>query len=954
MKKLLLLACGAALCGLLSYCAPVFAQNTICTYQGLVSNNGSNFTGIGQFKFALVTSTNSNHQAAATANLSGQFVTSYNVTYGGSGYGTAPVVTITGGGGSNATATATISGGAVTAINPTSAGSGYTSAPTVTIAPPPPNIDYTTYWSNDGTSVNGSEPAAAVSQPVTNGLFTLGLGDASLPNMQSIAVSIFNQPNLQLQIWFGVGGGSFAALTPPQNLTPTPYADSLLGSLSAGQLSGTIAATLLPGSVLTNGAANVTLNGTFAGNGAGVTNISLSSVGPAGTFGQISPYFSAGITLNVGSAPYSVVAADVNGDGKLDLISANEGANTLTVLTNNGNGVFVFSATLSVGSGPLSVVAADVNGDGKPDLITANYAASTLTVLTNNGSGGFGSNATLALSAGSFPYYVVAADINGDGKPDLIASDTFGIGLTVFTNNGSGIFGSNATLIVGSEPNQVAVADVNGDGKPDLICANFNSSTLTVLTNNGSGVFGSNATISVSGGPVSVVATNINGGGKPDLICANSAGNTLTVFTNNGSGVFGSNATISVGNHPQSVVAADLHGDGKPDLICANTGDNTLTVLTNNGSGVFGFNATINVGAGPWQVVAADLNGDGTPDLITANSYATTLTAVLSYRQALSINTAVVLTNLADVFSGDGSGLMNLNASQLTTGTVPLAQLPSAVVTNRESGVTLNGTFTGNGTLNGTFSGNGSGLSPLNANVALLNTSQTFSGDDVFAGGFAVNTGDGILVFEAEASAVPAIVASSGSVPGHMRFRNALEIWPNLAGTAGGYLDVRNTTGAINIILDGASGNITNTGNVYAHGVQLTSDRNAKENFAPLDSQTVLEKVVAIPMTEWNYKGDSADTRHIGPMAQDFYAAFGLNGRDDQHISVVDEQGVALAAIQGLNKKLETDAKAKDAQIRALEERNDALGRQLEQLEATVNALAGKQPKSNHEPRQRK
>ena len=94
-------------------------------------------------------------------------------------------------------------------------------------------------------------------------------------------------------------------------------------------------------------------------------------------------------------------------------------------------------------------------------------------------------------------------------------------------------------------------------------------------------------------------------------------------------------------------------------------------------------------------------------------------------------------------------------------------------------------------------------------------------------------------------------------------------------------------------------------GTVKSQRRGLTSDRNAKENFTPLDGETVLAKVISLPMTEWNYKDEAADKKHIGPMAQDFHAAFGLDGADDKHISVVDEGGVALAAIQGLNQKLD-------------------------------------------------
>src|SRR5580692_2966317 len=145
----------AMLSGLNSQISTVFAQNTTFTYQGRVLDNGTNFTGTGQFQFALVTSTNTSSQAIYTASLSGPFVIGYNLVSGGGGYVSAPTVTITGGGGSGATATANLTGGAVTSLTPGSAGSGYTSPPTVTIAPPPPNITYTTYWSNDGTSVNG-------------------------------------------------------------------------------------------------------------------------------------------------------------------------------------------------------------------------------------------------------------------------------------------------------------------------------------------------------------------------------------------------------------------------------------------------------------------------------------------------------------------------------------------------------------------------------------------------------------------------------------------------------------------------------------------------------------------------------------------------------------------------------------------------------------------------------
>ena len=195
---------------------------------------------------------------------------------------------------------------------------------------------------------------------------------------------------------------------------------------------------------------------------------------------------------------------------------------------------FVISSSPSVGGYPDSVVAADVNGDGKLDLISANYAG-TLTVLTNNGAGGFILSSNYRL-AGSLISSVTTADVNGDNKLDLtcVNNDVSDSSLIVLTNNGSGGFVFSATYHVGGAPNSVVAADVNGDGKIDLISANTAANTLTVLTNNGSGGFALSSSPTVGVSPQCVVAADVNGDGKIDLISANYGGNTLTVLTNNG------------------------------------------------------------------------------------------------------------------------------------------------------------------------------------------------------------------------------------------------------------------------------------------------------------------------------------------------------------------------------------------------------------------------------------
>ena len=128
---------------------------------------------------------------------------------------------------------------------------------------------------------------------------------------------------------------------------------------------------------------------------------------------------------------------------------------------------------------------------------------------------------------------------------------------------------------------------------------------------------------------------------------------------------------------------------------------------------------------------------------------------------------------------------------------------------------------------------------------------------------------------------------------------------------------------------------VTVLGDVYGHSFNSTSDRNAKENFSSVSPAEILDKVASLPVSQWNFKGEQKEVQHIGPMAQDFHAAFGLDGTEDKRISLTDEGGVALAAIQGLNQKLDE----KDAEINTLKQQNDSLAERLNALESTVKQL---------------
>jgi hypothetical protein len=190
----------------------------------------------------------------------------------------------------------------------------------------------------------------------------------------------------------------------------------------------------------------------------------------------------------------------VNGDGKPDLIAANEGDASVSVLLNNtapGSATASFAAqqTFATGTYPFSVVAADVNGDGIPDLIVANGDFSgTVSVLLDTTAPGattvnLAAQQTFVVGAG--PVSVVAADVNGDGLPDLALANYNGNSVSVLLNGttpgaATANFAAQPAFATGANPQAVAAADVNGDGKPDLIAANWNSgtgNTVSVLLN---------------------------------------------------------------------------------------------------------------------------------------------------------------------------------------------------------------------------------------------------------------------------------------------------------------------------------------------------------------------------------------------------------------------------------------------------------------------------------------
>ena len=444
--------------------------------------------------------------------------------------------------------------------------------------------------------------------------------------------------------------------------------------------------------------------------------LSATGVGPTATF-----VAQAGVP--VGSLPQSVTTADVNGDGKPDVITANSGSSSISVRLNTtapGAATTSFAAlhNFSVGTKPMSVTAADVNGDGKPDLIVANYDSDTVSLLINTTAPGAATPsfaAQQAFTVGTAPISAATADVNGDGKPDLIVAnyddDTVSVLInTTAPGSTAASFAAQHKFPVEHNPNSVTAADVNGDGKPDLIVANSSNNSLSILLNTttpGSSTpsFRFQQNVYPFNFPVSVTTADLNGDGKPDLIATGIYTNQAAVFLNTtapGSAVisFSAPQKLNVGSNPRFVTTADLNGDGKPDLVIVNTNSNSLSLFENTtapGAATPSFAAqqTLSVGSGPLSATTADLNGDGKPDLIAANSNWSNLSVLLNTtpapttgapsfatQQTFATGSGPYSTTTADV-NGDGkSDLITANfystsVSVLLNATAPGATIPS-------------------------------------------------------------------------------------------------------------------------------------------------------------------------------------------------------------------------------------------------------------------------------------
>jgi len=379
--------------------------------------------------------------------------------------------------------------------------------------------------------------------------------------------------------------------------------------------------------------------------------------------------FGSAFDFAVGPRPFTLLAADFNRDGKLDLaaLDAFNSANKIWVLQGRGDGTFQPAVSSPSATSEGFLAYADLNHDGKLDLIIADQPASAMEVLFGNGEGTFQAGKEYLLSAhptsigvvplqdgntslftadnissnlflffvtgdgavhspelqtiGSSTSAIATADLNGDGQPDLVITDPSAGKIYVKLSTGKGQFASPVSYAAGS-PSPLAIADLNGDGKPDVIAGDFTG--LKVLLGKGDGTLATVNTFPFLGSLSSVAVADFNLDGKPDVAATSAAaGGSVALFLGDGRGAFQPPRALPLPN-AQAAVSGDFNSDGKPDLIVTNgpvdfNTPGNLQVLLGNGDGTFQSSPNIAL-PGPLfstALAVGDVNGDGRLDVVT-------------------------------------------------------------------------------------------------------------------------------------------------------------------------------------------------------------------------------------------------------------------------------------------------------------------------------------------------
>ncbi|WP_180541461.1 FG-GAP-like repeat-containing protein [Nevskia soli] len=422
---------------------------------------------------------------------------------------------------------------------------------------------------------------------------------------------------------FGAPVALTATLSPPTFSGSVSFFDgpNLLGSTKASGGKAVFNATLLqPGThVLTSRA--ILSAGYLPSNSKAVT-VEVSDL-PSASLGVPTGAIPAGTRL----ARTSV--ADINHDGKPDILYIDQLSETICVELGNGDGTF--SAPIAIA--PVSTntfFVADFNEDGNPDILLSSSYTASAQILFGHGDGTFGSPVALPTSFSVFG----VADLNHDGHMDVIADSSAGFAVSL--GYGDGTFQSPLGASVPNGVLDLAVGDFNQDGKLDVAIID-NYTDLIIMFGNGNGTFAAGTMFYAGASPDQLAVGDFDGDGYPDLAVANDYAGYVVQLFNDGTGAFPTDLGYAYNfSQLKTVLIADVNGDGYPDLVCGVDSSSQVYAFLNTGSGLLDYPYIFGGVPNTAQPLVADFNSDGVPDLLLSGTSSALLLGSQSVLQLYS------------------------------------------------------------------------------------------------------------------------------------------------------------------------------------------------------------------------------------------------------------------------------------------------------------------------------
>ena len=381
--------------------------------------------------------------------------------------------------------------------------------------------------------------------------------------------------------------------------------------------------------------------------------------------------------------PTGLSCGDLDGDGKPDFVVPNGGLGNISVFRNTSSIGLISLATkvdFSVLAAPVSSFIADLDGDGKKDIVVGHFTSSSVSVFRNTtlAVGSISLATRQDFSTNSNPGWISVSDLDGDGKPEIIVSNWGSSNLSVFKNtstSGSISFATKVDFTIGTGATFIATGDIDGDGKADIAVSNYNSNSISILRNTSTSsiINFSISTISAGSLPFGMSLGDLDNDGKLDIVMTNYGSGNVCIFKNqSSSGTITLSSPIllsALGSQgPVNIALSDFDKDGKLDIVfCTNSNSNPSVsvfrnIYTTGTLSSSSFNSRIDFAANSYahSIVAIDVDGDGKNDIANSNYLASNISI---FRNIISTSTPTIPSS-AISFSSIGNNSMTINFSK--------------------------------------------------------------------------------------------------------------------------------------------------------------------------------------------------------------------------------------------------------------------------------------------------